>query len=121
VTIFDYIKDITVTKQGNLPLEGYSPFMINRWLSFINPSVSEGISLLNSKTLLENKDLHYKAAISFFPKFSKSPRIKYIKKQKEPKDQQDHVKTQVLCLANLHEVSSREITYMEQCLEELGC
>jgi hypothetical protein len=109
VTIFDYIKDILVTKTGTLPLEGYVPFLVNRWLSFINPAVCELISLLNTQTLLENKEMHYKLAITCFPKQRYAPRINYIKKIKEQAEEQD---PKIKILAQNFEISEREASLL---------
>jgi hypothetical protein len=68
MTIFDYLTQVFVKKQTDISLEGYVPYMINRWLSFVNPTVSETINHFNSKNLLENKDLHYKVMLASFPK-----------------------------------------------------
>ena len=109
MTIFDYIKDITVTKQGDLPLTDYVPFLVNRWLAFINPAVCEMINgAMNSKIFLENKEMHYKMLIAVFPKVKYSPRIKYIKKVKE-KEQEEDVRISILA-QNL-EISKREAAY----------
>ena len=106
MTIFDYIKDIIVTKRGDLPVDQYVPFLVNRWLSFINPTVCELInSSANSKILLENKEMHYKAMVAYFPKAKYAPRINYIKKVKE-KEQDDDIRVKVLA-QNL-EISERE-------------
>lgn len=112
MTIFDYLKDIIVTKRGNLPLEQYVPFLVNRWLSFINPTVCELINLsANSKVLLENKEMHYKAMIAYFPKAKYTPKIQYIKKLKE-KEQDDDIRVKVLA-QNL-EISEREASLFFQ-------
>jgi len=106
VTVFDYLKDIIVIKRGDLQLDQYVPFLINRWLSFINPTVCELINLsVNSKVLLENKEMHYKAMIAYFPKAKYAPRINYVKKIKE-KEQDDDIRVKVLA-QNL-EISERE-------------
>ena len=115
MTIFDYLKDILVTKRGDLPLDHYVPFLVNRWLSFINPTVCEAVSLnLNNKILLENKEMHYKASIAFFPKMKHCPRISYIKKVKE-KEQDDDIRIKILA-QNL-EISVREATFLVSCLD----
>lgn len=107
MTIFDYLKDIVVTKKGNLPLDQYVPFLVNRWLSFLNPTVCEMISLsMNSKILLENKELHYKTVIALFPKMKYCPRINYIKKVKEEEEQDEDIRISILA-QNL-EISKRE-------------
>jgi len=105
VTIFDYIKDIVVTKKGDLPLDGYVPFLVSRWLSFINPDVCQAINQLNTKTLLEDKLLHYKLMLSLFPKMKYAPKIKYIKKVKEQELEEDR---RVKVLAENLEISKRE-------------
>lgn len=106
VTIFDYLKDIVVHKKGDLPLQEYVPFLVNRWLSFINPTVCEAInSRLNSKVLLENKEMHYRAAIAIFPKMKYCPKISYIKKVKE---KEQDVDKRVSILAQNLEISMRE-------------
>jgi hypothetical protein len=106
VTIFDYIKDIVVTKQGNLSLDHYVPYLVNRWLSFINPTVCAGINQANSRVLLEDKELHYKTMISMFPKMKYCPKINYIKKVKESKQEQD---LKIKTLAEKFELSVREV------------
>lgn len=120
MTIFDYIKDIVVRKKGDLSLDSYSPFMVNRWLSFINPTVTECINALNSKTLLENKELHYKTAICLFPKFSSCPRIRYVKKVKENIKENEELNKQEACLSEFYEMSRREISYLRQEIENLS-
>lgn len=105
MTIFDYIKDIIVTKKGDLPLDGYVPFLVNRWLSFINPQVCEAINQLNTKILLEDKLLHYKLVLSLFPKMEYIPRINYIKKVKEEVEEEDQ---RIKILAENLEISKRE-------------
>jgi hypothetical protein len=110
VTTFDYIKDIIITKRGDLPLDGYAPFLINRFLSFINPQVCEAVNQLNTKILLEDKLLHYKLMLSLFPKMSSVPYIKYVKKVQEEKDENQELKTKIKVLAQNMELSEREVT-----------
>ena len=109
MTIFDYIKDIIVTKKGDLPLDGYAPFLVSRWLSFINPDVCQAINQLNTKTLLEDKLLHYKLMLSLFPKMKYSPRIKYVKKLKIQELEEDE---RIKILAENLEISKREATLL---------
>ncbi len=97
-------------------MDQYVPFLINRWLSFINPTVCELINLsVNSKTLLESKELHYKTMVAYFPKAKHTPRINYIKKVKE-KEQDDDIRVKVLA-QNL-EISEREASLL---FCELAC
>lgn len=107
MTIFDYIKDIVVTKRGDLPLEEYTPFLVNRWLSFINPEVCQAISFFNNKALLEDKQMHYKTMLCSFPKMKYSPRISYIKKANDSSKNEEDFKIKILA-ENL-EISTREV------------
>lgn len=110
MTIFDYLKDIIVTKRGDLPLDQYVPFLVNRWLSFINPTVCELInSKINNKVFLENKEAHYKALLTLWPQSKYCPRIYYIKKVKE-KEQELDIKVKILA-QNL-EISQREALFL---------
>jgi hypothetical protein len=109
VTIFDYIKDITVTKRGDLPLDQYMPFLVNRWLSFINPTVCSNINQINSKTLLEDKEMHYKMMLSLFPKMKYCPKINYIKKVKEDETEED---VRIKVIAQNYEISEREALFL---------
>lgn len=112
MTTFDYIKDIIVTKRGDLPLDSYVPFLINRFLSFINPQVCEAINQLNTKILLEDKSLHYKLMLSLFPKMSSVPYIKYVKKVQEEKEENQELNTKIKVLAQNMELSEREVTFL---------
>jgi hypothetical protein len=109
VTIFDYLKDIVVSKKGNLPLEQYVPYLVTRWLSFMNPTVAESLNIINTKTLLENKELHYKTMISLFPKMKYMPRINYVKKVKEEETEESKL---VSLLAQNLELSKRDVGYL---------
>ena len=107
MTVFDYLKDIIVTKRGDLILDQYSPFLINRFLSFINPTVCSAINQFNSKGLLEDKELHYKTMIAMFPKMKYVPKINYIKKVKEDEQTEEDVRIKIL--AENYEISQREV------------
>jgi hypothetical protein len=109
VTIFDYIKDIAVTKHGNLPLDDYVPYLVARWLSFINPTICSALNQVNSKSLLEDKQLHYKTMISFFPKMKYCPKINYIKKVKEKEIDTD---LKIKTIAQNFEISEREVLFL---------
>jgi hypothetical protein len=115
VTIFDYLRDIIVTKKGDLPLDQYVPFLVNRWLSFINPTINEAINEnLNAKVFLENKELHYKTAISIFPKMKYCPKINYIKKVKEEETSTDN---RIKTIAQNLEISVREASFLVSCID----
>lgn len=114
MTIFNYINDITTYKKGNLPLDEYIPFLINRWLSFISPQASLGIN--ESVNILGNieKQHHYKLLLTLFPK-SKTHFIQYIKKVKGEKKEDDKVPF----LASNMEMSQREIKQLLEFTEQL--
>jgi len=110
MTIFDYIKDITVTKTGKLPMQDYVPFLVNRWIAFLNPAAADFInSYCNSKILLENKEMHYQLLVSSFPRLQRCPRINYIKKVKEKEQELDK---RILALAQNLEISIREASVL---------
>lgn len=109
ITIFDYLKDILVNKTGNLPLDNYVPYMINRWLSFINPQISHAINQANTKVLLEDKSQHYKLLLSLFPKLKYAPKIQYIKKSQEEKEKDNK---EIKFLASQLEVSEKEVSWL---------
>jgi hypothetical protein len=118
VTIFDYLKDILVTKKGDLPLDGYVPYLVNKWLSFINPTIACSVNSFNIKPLLESKELHYKTMISLFPKMKHVPKINYIKKVKEEKQEEDNLLEKIVA-ENL-ELSQREVLMLNALLNELS-
>ncbi len=109
MTIFDYLKDILVTKKGDLPLNDYVPFLVNRWLSFMNPTICEFVNTLNNKTLLEDKEMHYKTLLSVFPKVKYLPKLNYIKKLKEKEQDLD---IRIKILAQNLEVSEHEASVL---------
>ena len=104
--LFDYLKDILQFKKGDLPLQDYIPFLINRWLSFGIPKAT--IILNDTVNALGNidKEQHYKLLITCFPKLNYLPRMNYIKKVKQEKTEEDD---KVKMLANNMELSKREI------------
>jgi hypothetical protein len=106
VTIFDYIKFITTTKQKDVVLEQYVPFLTTRWLSFINPQIAEALNIINKQILIENKDMHYKMLLTCFPKTKYTPRISYIKKVKQEEQEEDK---KIKYIAEQRELGQREI------------
>ena len=105
MTIFDYIKDVTTYKKGKLPLDSYVPYLINRWLSFIDPKICVAINESVNTLGNINKEQHYKLLLKLYPK-SKVPFIKYVKKIKEDKTDE---KSKESLLASNMEISVREI------------
>jgi ribosomal protein S8 len=113
--LFEFIKDITTYKKGNLPLEGYTPYLISRWLSFINPQICGAINESVNSLGNIDKDQHYKLLLKLYPK-SKVPFIKYIKKVKEEKTE---VHDKVSLLASNMEISERETKQLLELKEQL--
>jgi hypothetical protein len=111
-TIFDYLKDIVVTKTGSLPLDSYVPFLVNRWLSFVNPTFCCVVNETNTKGLLEDKEMHYRTMIALFPKMKYCPKINYIKKVKESTNEKSIDKIKILA-ENL-EISQREALLLSE-------
>lgn len=117
MTIFDYIKDITVYKKGNLVLEEYIPFLINRWLSFISPQSCMGVN--ESVNMLGNLDrnTHYKLLVKLFPKSKSVPFIKYVKKIKEEATKETN---NISLIAQNMEMSKREINQLLELKQQLA-
>lgn len=113
--LFEYIKDITTYKKGNLPLEDYIPFLINRWLSFITPQICSAVNESVNSLGNIDKQLHYKLLLKLYPK-SKPPFIKYVKKVKEEKTKEDE---RVDMLASNMEMSRREAKLLLELKEQL--
>jgi hypothetical protein len=114
VTIFDYIKDITTYKKGNLPLEGYIPYLINRWLAFVSPQICGAINESTNTLGNIDKEQHYKLLLRLYPK-SKVPFIKYVKKVKEEKTEEDD---KLSLLASNMEMSEREVKQLLELREQ---
>ena len=108
MTIFDYIKDITVTKKGDLPLDAYLPFLVTRWLSFIHPDLAYMLNTINKQDIMLDKKRHYQCLLSLVPKFKRAPFIKYVKKEKEDKQDKGTSEQKIALLAEKLEISQRE-------------
>jgi hypothetical protein len=114
--LFDYLKDIFVSKKGNLPLQDYIPFLITRWISFGVPKATIALNeTINSIGNIE-KEQHYKLLLTCLPKFDYQPRINYIKKVKQEKTEEDN-KINLLCKGL--ELSKREINQLLELKEQL--
>jgi len=110
--LFEYLKDIFVNKKGNLPLDDYVPFLINRWISFVSNSAISINETVNQLTCLD-KSQHYKLLLRCFPKQKKQPFIQYIKKKKKETIEKDN---KTALIASNMEISSREIRlYLSIC------
>ena len=112
--LFEYIKDITTYKKGNLPLDEYIPFLINRWLSFISSStccaINESVNSLGNIDKLQ----HYKLLLKLYPK-SKQPYIKYVKRVKEEKSKENE---KIDMLASNMKMSRREAKLLLELKEQ---
>jgi hypothetical protein len=105
---FSFLKNIFVTKESPEQYDSYVPYLLNRWFSFINPSVAENINTFNKQVFLENKDMHFKILATIFPKTKKVPNVYYIKKEKEK--QLDTDSKHIELLAKRYELSVNETT-----------
>lgn len=112
--LFDFLKDITYRKQGDL-LDNpeneseFVPYLISRWLSMQS---SDMLNLLNNTTnklytVFENKKEWYNMFLCIIPK-SYFKNVKYIKKTKKEKvtDNYDDV---IEFLAKNQQISQREV------------
>jgi len=113
--LFDYLRSITVTKEKDLPLDEYIPFLITRWLSFgasgITPALNETVNSLGNL----DKDKHYKLLLTLYPAQKKQPRFNYIKKKKQTTDSDEE--KQIAMIARSLELSTREILENKQLVE----
>lgn len=113
--LFEYVKDITTYKKGNLPLEDYIPYLINRWLSFVAPQICSAVNESVNSLGNISKEHHYKLLLKLYPK-SKVPFIKYVKKIKEEKTKEDD---KIILLASNMEMSERETKLLLELREQL--
>lgn len=114
--LFDYLKAITVNKDSNLPLDEYSPFLMNRWISFMSPSISNLINDTLNQLGNIDKETHYRLMLTLIPKSKYFKKIQYIKKGKKSDDEEiDYIKK----YASYHEMSMREVKIMSDMKEKL--
>jgi hypothetical protein len=112
MTIFSQLKDVIETKSGRLlddfdTFQDFQPYLICRWISMHNPQFA---ILLNDTTNhlykgLVSKEQWYQLLISIIPK-DKYRYIKYIKKSKKEKNQDESIIQQ---LAVTLQTSQREV------------
>lgn len=112
--LFEYLKDIFLYKKGNLPLDDYIPFLINRWISFVGNSALSLNDTVNRLTCLDRSQ-HYKLLLKCYPKQKKQPFISYIKKVKEDKEDNNNINL----LARNMEMSQREVKLLLELKEQL--
>ena len=87
MSLWDYIKCITTTKQSltDEELKGYDPFMINRWLSCVHMYIPQLADACDS-TMLGNKMMHYEFLRNSIPKKNVFIDRKNYVKLHQPKD-----------------------------------
>jgi len=92
VNIFDIIDGIAFSKKADLldsadAEKQYSPFLVNRWLSMLDPIAAKIVNITVNRNLkqLNTPQDQYKFLLNALPKFRKQ-RITYIKKVSKIKD-----------------------------------
>jgi hypothetical protein len=110
--LFDYIKDIFVTKQIKADLQDYNVYLINRWLSFASPPVALLVNTYCNKQYYADKKQHLILVIGVLPKLRQAPFIKYVKKKKEQESVKSDEAERVSLLSVSMELSKREIQLM---------
>jgi len=108
--IFDYIDSILYKKSlKDLNIDHstqYSPYLINRWLSMYSSDIANIINCtVNSYGNVLSKEEHYKFLSNLISKSSRK-KISYIKK---PKQDLDNDVGEIEDIANIMELSEREI------------
>jgi hypothetical protein len=115
--LFDYLKAITVTKNCELPLEEYTPFLITRWLTFgayeFTPALNETVNVLGN---LE-KDKHFKLLLTLYPATKRHIKFNYIKKKKKETTKEEEQQNKLL--ADSLQISLREINERKELVEFL--
>jgi hypothetical protein len=98
MTFFEILRSLLFSKNknneeiNNESLAQFTPFMVNRWLSFYDNSktifVNETLNRFTS--LFEDRAEMYKLYNNLIPQF-KFKKINYIKKNKEKKDEDNNI------------------------------
>ena len=111
MNFFDILRSLLFAKKTaeDLCSEGlqqFTPYMVNRWISFYDNSKTIFINETFNKfaSLFEDKNEMYKLYINLIPQ-SKFKKINYIKKKKETQDEDPSVA--VIAKSNM--LSKREI------------
>ena len=111
------------TDAGYLDIEGvesFTPFLINRWLSFYDPNVAvfANETLNKYSNLFDDKQRCYRFYYNLIPAL-KFKRIKYIKKIKK-QDDVDDIKDSIAIMAKNNNISVREINQYIDLSEDLN-
>jgi hypothetical protein len=111
MSFFDILRSLLFTKKTaeDLCSEGlqqFTPYMVNRWISFYDNSKTIFINETFNKfaSLFEDKNEMYKLYVNLIPQ-SKFKKINYIKKKKETQDENPSVAV----IAKNNMLSKREI------------
>lgn len=109
--VFDFINniafDIYSVDINIADSQLYSPYITNRYLSFVNPTIAHLINTtVNKYGLVFSATEHYKFLFNFIPK-TKRKFIRYTKKKKQDKNTFERLSRQL-------EVSEREIELYSQ-------
>lgn len=114
-TIFDFLNSILFSKKnivvGEENKNNYTPFLINRWLSFYSKDICNVINQSVNKFTNLDRNEQYIFLKNMLPKLPYK-KLEYIKKKKYEKNQVDH---QIDLLAKNLEISKREINQYILC------
>lgn len=113
MNFFDLLRKLIFSKKtiaedlGSEDLQQFTPYMMNRWLSFYGASqavfVNETLNRFTS--LLDDKGEMYKLYYNLIPT-CRYKKIEYVKKKKEKEEKQD---TNIPIIARNQMISQREV------------
>jgi hypothetical protein len=111
MTFFDILRALLFTKKKEEKLDtdslqAFTPFMVNRWLSFYDRSKAVFVNETLNKFcgLFEDKESQYELYNNLIPR-SSFKKINYIKKLKEEKTEDDNISV----IAKNNMLSKREV------------
>jgi len=118
MNIFDTLKDIVETKQGNAldsfdDIQEFQPYIVCRWLSMYGADYTELLNCTVNEVYpgIESKEMWYKLLMTIVPQ-SKYKFARYIKKPKKERKFTDKEKSVIDLLSRNLEISKREIIQM---------
>jgi hypothetical protein len=125
MTFFEILRSLLFSKNknneeiNNESLAQFTPFMVNRWLSFYDNSktifVNETLNRFTS--LFEDRAEMYKLYNNLIPQF-KFKKINYIKKNKEKKEEDNNIAV----IAKNNMLSIREVqSYIDLANNKIKC
>jgi hypothetical protein len=113
-SLFFFKKSASHEELDHDSLQSFTPYMVNRWLSFVDKSKAKFVNETFNKftNIFDDKSDSYKFYYYLTPR-SKFTKINYIKKTKEDKEKSDTTDC-VNLIASNGEISQREVKqYME--------